>query len=219
MIAERVANLLALDYPARARCEVIVACDGSPDATAARAPARPAPTSCSSCPRGGKVRAQDAGRRARAGRDRRVLGRQRAAGSRTRCGAGRRVRATPRSATSAATCGSSTSAATTRRASTGATRWRCARSSRRLRSVTGGNGAIYATRRESYLDVDPIMGHDLSFPFNMVKRGWRAVYAPRRARDREDGPDDRGRVRAQAADDEPRLADRAPRRDALAARL
>jgi hypothetical protein len=44
-------------------------------------------------------------------------------------------------------------------------------------SVTGGNGAIYATRRESYLVVDPIMGHDLSFPFNMVKRGWRAVYA------------------------------------------
>jgi hypothetical protein len=45
-------------------------------------------------------------------------------------------------------------------------------------SVTGGNGAIYATRRESYLVVDPIMGHDLSFPFNMVKRGWLAVYAP-----------------------------------------
>ena len=48
----------------------------------------------------------------------------------------------------------------------------------RVRSVTGGNGAIYATRRDSYLVVDPIMGHDLSFPFNMVKRGWRAVYAP-----------------------------------------
>ena len=44
--------------------------------------------------------------------------------------------------------------------------------------MTGGNGAIYATRREAYLEVDPIMGHDLSFPFNMVKRGWRAVYAP-----------------------------------------
>ena len=43
--------------------------------------------------------------------------------------------------------------------------------------MTGGNGAIYATRRDSYLVVDPIMGHDLSFPFNMVKRGWRAVYA------------------------------------------
>src|SRR5439155_15608974 len=47
-----------------------------------------------------------------------------------------------------------------------------------LWSVTGGNGAIYATRREDYLVVDPIMGHDLSFPFNFVKRGWRAVYAP-----------------------------------------
>ena len=34
----------------------------------------------------------------------------------------------------------------------------------RLRSITAGNGAIYATRREAYLEVDPIMGHDLSFP-------------------------------------------------------
>jgi hypothetical protein len=49
----------------------------------------------------------------------------------------------------------------------------------RVRSVTGGNGAIYATRKQSYLVVDPIMGHDLAFPFNMVKQGWRAVYAPR----------------------------------------
>jgi hypothetical protein len=48
----------------------------------------------------------------------------------------------------------------------------------RLRSVTGGNGAIYATRRDSYLIVDPIMGHDLSFPFNVVKRGRLALYNP-----------------------------------------
>ncbi|HEX4838108.1 MAG TPA: hypothetical protein VFV03_06250, partial [Solirubrobacteraceae bacterium] len=48
----------------------------------------------------------------------------------------------------------------------------------RLRSITAGNGAIYATRRDSYIVVDPIMGHDLSFPFNMVKRGWRAVDVP-----------------------------------------
>jgi hypothetical protein len=34
----------------------------------------------------------------------------------------------------------------------------------RLASVTGGNGAIYATRREAYLVVDAVMGHDLSFP-------------------------------------------------------
>src|SRR4029077_2612099 len=40
-----------------------------------------------------------------------------------------------------------------------------------------------------------------------------------RAREREDGPIARGRVRAQAADDEPHVADRAARRDALAARI
>ena len=53
-----------------------------------------------------------------------------------------------------------------------------ARAGVRLASITAGNGAIYATRREAYIEVDPIMGHDLSFPFNMVKRGWRAVYVP-----------------------------------------
>lgn len=47
-----------------------------------------------------------------------------------------------------------------------------------LESVTAGNGAIYAVRRSAYINVDPIMGHDLSLPFNLVKRGWRAVYAP-----------------------------------------
>jgi hypothetical protein len=31
-------------------------------------------------------------------------------------------------------------------------------------------------RPEAYLEVDPVMGHDLSFPFNIVKRGRRAVY-------------------------------------------
>ena len=53
-----------------------------------------------------------------------------------------------------------------------------ARAESRLRSVTAGNGAIYAVRREAYLVVDERMGHDLSFPFKMVKRGWRAVYVP-----------------------------------------
>jgi GT2 family glycosyltransferase len=47
-----------------------------------------------------------------------------------------------------------------------------------LASVTAGNGAIYAVRREAYVEVDPIMGHDLSLPFRMVKNGWRAVYQP-----------------------------------------
>jgi cellulose synthase/poly-beta-1,6-N-acetylglucosamine synthase-like glycosyltransferase len=47
-----------------------------------------------------------------------------------------------------------------------------------LHSVTGGNGAIYAVRREDYVDVDPRFGHDLAFPYLMVQRRRRAVYEP-----------------------------------------
>ncbi|CAA9534398.1 MAG: Glycosyl transferase, family 2, partial [uncultured Thermoleophilia bacterium] len=43
-------------------------------------------------------------------------------------------------------------------------------------SVTGGNGAIYAVRRDFYEEVDPRFGHDLSLPYRMVGRGKRAVY-------------------------------------------
>jgi cellulose synthase/poly-beta-1,6-N-acetylglucosamine synthase-like glycosyltransferase len=48
----------------------------------------------------------------------------------------------------------------------------------RLGGITAGNGAIYAARRDSYIVLDASRSHDLSFPFEMVKRGWRAVYAP-----------------------------------------
>jgi cellulose synthase/poly-beta-1,6-N-acetylglucosamine synthase-like glycosyltransferase len=48
----------------------------------------------------------------------------------------------------------------------------------RIDSVTGGNGSIYAVRREDYVEVDPRFGHDLSFPYLMVQRGRRAVYEP-----------------------------------------
>jgi glycosyltransferase involved in cell wall biosynthesis len=47
-----------------------------------------------------------------------------------------------------------------------------------LGSVTGGNGAIYAVRRDDYVDVDPRFGHDLAFPYLMVQRKRRAVYEP-----------------------------------------
>jgi cellulose synthase/poly-beta-1,6-N-acetylglucosamine synthase-like glycosyltransferase len=47
-----------------------------------------------------------------------------------------------------------------------------------LASITAGNGAIYAVRRGDYVEYDPPMGHDLSFPFAMVKRGRCAVYVP-----------------------------------------
>jgi cellulose synthase/poly-beta-1,6-N-acetylglucosamine synthase-like glycosyltransferase len=47
-----------------------------------------------------------------------------------------------------------------------------------LGSVTGGNGSIYAVRRQDYLDVDPRFGHDLAFPYRMVQRGRRAIFEP-----------------------------------------
>jgi len=47
-----------------------------------------------------------------------------------------------------------------------------------LASVTAGNGAIYAVRPRDYAQLEPGVGHDLAFPFHMVKRGRRAVYVP-----------------------------------------
>jgi glycosyltransferase involved in cell wall biosynthesis len=45
-------------------------------------------------------------------------------------------------------------------------------------SITGGNGAVYAVRRDDYVEDDPRYGHDLGFPYLMVQRGRRAVYDP-----------------------------------------
>ena len=58
VIAERVANIRALDYPPQL-VELIVACDGSPDETALRARSAGADLVLE-LPRGGKIRAQDA---------------------------------------------------------------------------------------------------------------------------------------------------------------
>jgi glycosyltransferase involved in cell wall biosynthesis len=175
VIAARVRNLLALDYP-RERLEVIVACDGSPDATAARAREAGADLVLE-LPRGGKVRAQDqAVRRARgellAFTDANAIWEPQALRELVGAFADPRV---------GYACGAVRFLEGSGTNQEGLY-WRYEMAVRalesRLRSVTGGNGAIYATRRESYLFVDPIMGHDLSFPFQMVKRGWRAVFVP-----------------------------------------
>jgi len=174
VIAERVANLRALEYPAD-RLQVIVACDGSPDRTAERARAAGADLVLE-LPRGGKVRAQDAGvRHARheitAFSDANVTWSPDAL---------RRLVEPFADPQVGYVCGQ-VRFVNERGTNQEGLYWRYEMAVRalesRLASVTGGNGAIYATRRQSYIVVDPIMGHDLSFPFNMVKRGWRAVYA------------------------------------------
>jgi cellulose synthase/poly-beta-1,6-N-acetylglucosamine synthase-like glycosyltransferase len=47
-----------------------------------------------------------------------------------------------------------------------------------LAGITAGNGAIYAVRRSAYEDLPPSGSHDLSFPFRLAKRGLRSLYAP-----------------------------------------
>lgn len=176
VIAEKVANVHALDYPAD-RLELIVACDGSPDATAERARAAGADVVLE-LPRGGKIRAQDAAvRRARGA----VVAFSDANAFWEPDALRRLVAPFAADPKVGYVCGQ-VSFVNDGGTNQEGVYWRYEMALRglesRLASVTGGNGAIYATRRESYIEVDPIMGHDLSFPFNMVKRGWRARYAP-----------------------------------------
>ncbi|HEY2537208.1 MAG TPA: glycosyltransferase [Solirubrobacteraceae bacterium] len=179
VIGARVANALALDYP-RGLLEVIVACDGCTDATAARAREAGADLVLE-LPRGGKIRAQDAAvERARgeivAFSDANAQWEPDAA--RLLAGAF----ADPRVGYACGQVRFVQAAAGADAGNQEGVYWRYELAVRsyesRLSSVTAGNGAIYATRRDSYIVVDPIMGHDLSLPFNMVRRGLRATYVP-----------------------------------------
>jgi cellulose synthase/poly-beta-1,6-N-acetylglucosamine synthase-like glycosyltransferase len=182
VIAAKVANALALDYP-RERLQVIVACDGCTDDTAARARHAGADLVLELA-RGGKIRAQDAAVQHARGEivafsDANALWQPDAA--RVLVGAF----ADPRVGYA---CGQVRFVAPShpgeraRDANQEGVYWRYELAVRalesRLSSITAGNGAIYATRRDSYIVVDPTMGHDLSLPFNIVKRGMRAVYVP-----------------------------------------
>ena len=175
VIGAKVANALGLDYP-RDRLEVIVASDGSADGTVSEARLAGADLVLA-LERGGKIRAQNAAV-ARARGD--VLAFS-DANSTWEPGALRTLVAAFEDPTVGYACGQ------VQFVSQGGTNqeglyWRYEMALRalesKLGSITAGNGAIYATRADSYIQVDPVMGHDLSFPFNMVKRGWRAVYVP-----------------------------------------
>jgi cellulose synthase/poly-beta-1,6-N-acetylglucosamine synthase-like glycosyltransferase len=180
VIGAKVENALALDYP-RELLQLIVACDGCSDATAQRAREAGA-DAVLELPRGGKIRAQDAAVRDARGElvafsDANALWEPGAA----RLLAGAFV-ADPNVGYACGQVRFVQAAQGEIATNQEGLYWRYEMAVRslesRLRSITAGNGAIYATRRETYLVLDPIMGHDLSFPFNMVKRGWRAVYVP-----------------------------------------
>ena len=48
----------------------------------------------------------------------------------------------------------------------------------RFAGVTAGNGAINAVRRDAYIALEPTRGQDISLPYELTKRGWRAVFEP-----------------------------------------
>ena len=216
MIAGKVANALALDWP-RDRLEVIVACDGSPDDTAARARAAGADRVLE-LPWGGKIRAQDAAVAEARGdllafSDANALWEPDAL------------------------------RALAARFADPARRLRLRPGALRVRRRHESGGAVLALRDgDPRARVGPRLRDrrqrgDLRRPARGLRER-RPGHGPRphaalharqarvarglrtgRAGEREDGPDDRGRVRPQAPDDEPHVADRPGRGDALAARL
>jgi hypothetical protein len=179
VIAAKVANALALDWP-RDRLELIVAVDGGAepgaDATAERARAAGADVVLE-LPRGGKMRSQDAAVRVASGEllafsdanaiwEPDALVQLAAAFADPAIGyACGQVRFVNEEGTNQE-----------------GLYWRYEMWLRRhesaLASVTAGNGAIYAVRPDAYLEAGTVLGHDLSLPFNLVKRGLRAAYVP-----------------------------------------
>jgi cellulose synthase/poly-beta-1,6-N-acetylglucosamine synthase-like glycosyltransferase len=178
-IERRLENLLALDYPTD-RVEIVVASDASTDRTnelvEAVAASEPR-VRLLDCPRGGKVAAQDRAVRETGGD---VVAFS-DANARWAPDALGELAATLADPEVAYVCGR-----LQLEDAEGANReglywryelWLRAQESR-LGSITGGNGSIYALRRDAYVEVDPRWGHDLAFPYRMVQAGRRAVYEP-----------------------------------------
>jgi cellulose synthase/poly-beta-1,6-N-acetylglucosamine synthase-like glycosyltransferase len=175
VIEAKVANALALDYP-RERLELIVASDGSYDATAKRARAAGADLVLE-LPRGGKLAAQNAAAERASGE---VLAFS-DANSDWRPDALRRLVAPFADPEVGYACGQVRFLDAAGDNLEGAY-WRYEMAVREMESglagITAGNGAIYAVRAADYLPLDPAGSHDLSFPFALAKRGKRSLYVP-----------------------------------------
>jgi cellulose synthase/poly-beta-1,6-N-acetylglucosamine synthase-like glycosyltransferase len=175
VIERKVRNALGLDYP-RERLEVIVASDGSSDRTVELARVAGADLVLE-LPRAGKVAAQNAA----VERARGELLAFSDANALWATDAMRHLVASFADPRVGYVCGQLRLAADGSANEEGAY-WRYEMAVRELESdlggITAGNGAIYATRRDSYIVLDSARGHDLCFPFAMTKRGWRALYAP-----------------------------------------
>ncbi|HET7121354.1 MAG TPA: glycosyltransferase [Solirubrobacterales bacterium] len=175
VIAAKVANALALDYP-RERLQIIVASDGSSDATVERARAAGAGLVLD-LPAGGKVAALNAAAEQAAGD---VLAFS-DANSVWAKDALRRLVAPFADPGVGYVCGRVRFLDPEGNNLEGAY-WRYEMAVREMESglagVTAGNGAIYAVRRDAYIPLAATGSHDLSFPFALAKRRLRSLYAP-----------------------------------------
>jgi cellulose synthase/poly-beta-1,6-N-acetylglucosamine synthase-like glycosyltransferase len=175
VIAEKVANALALDYP-RERLQIVVASDGSTDATAERACEAGADLVLE-LPPAGKAAALNAAAEQASGE---ILAFS-DANSVWAADALQRLLAPFADPTVGYVCGQ------VRFLDPGGDNlegayWRYEMAVREMEShlagVTAGNGAIYAVRRDAYIPLRPSGSHDLSFPFALAKRGLRSLYVP-----------------------------------------
>jgi cellulose synthase/poly-beta-1,6-N-acetylglucosamine synthase-like glycosyltransferase len=175
VIVAKVANALALDYP-RDRLQIIVASDGSADATAERARAAGADLVLE-LPAGGKVAALNAA----AGRAEGELLAFSDANSVWAPDALLRLVEPFADPAVGYVCGQVRYTDPEGDNLEGAY-WRYEMTVREMESalagVTAGNGAICAVRREAYVPLAAAGSHDLSFPFLLAKRGLRSLYAP-----------------------------------------
>ncbi len=175
VIAAKVANALALDYP-RERLQIIVASDGSADATAERARGAGADLVLE-LPPGGKVAALNAGAVRASGE----LLAFSDANSEWAPDALRRLVEPFADQGVGYVCGQVRFVDAGGGNLEGAY-WHYEMAVRGMESglagVTAGNGAIYAVRRDAYLPLAASGSHDLSFPFLLAKRGLRSLYAP-----------------------------------------
>jgi cellulose synthase/poly-beta-1,6-N-acetylglucosamine synthase-like glycosyltransferase len=175
VIEAKVANALALEYPP-GRLQVIVASDGSGDATAERARAAGADLVLE-LPRGGKVAAQNAAAERASGE---ILAFS-DANSLWRPDALRRLVEPFADPGVGYACGQVRFLDEGGGNLEGAY-WRYEMAVREMESslagITAGNGAIYAVRADAYLPLASSGSHDLSFPFELAKRKLRSLYVP-----------------------------------------
>jgi cellulose synthase/poly-beta-1,6-N-acetylglucosamine synthase-like glycosyltransferase len=192
VIERKLANVALLDYP-RERLEVIVASDGSEDRTAELARAGGADLVLD-LPRAGKIAAQNAAVERASGE----LLAFSDANAYWEPEALRELVAPFAASDVGYVCGQVRFLDADGDSEEGAY-WRYEMWVRELESgqagVTAGNGGIYAVRRSAYGFLAGSRSHDLNFPFQLAKAGFRSLYAPRARAEEKLVPDLGGEFR------------------------